>query len=167
MVRKRVPRLFFAVPAVAALLGCGDDSGLPRRYPVSGTVTYNGKLLEKGNINFAPDGPGGRAAGGTIVDGKYSLTTQNPDDGAVPGKYKVGVVAKTTDTSKVDLKIKGATTEQAKKDIAAVFPQKVAARAAAKAKNLIPARFNSPETSGLGFEVKPQSNTAVDFDLKD
>jgi hypothetical protein len=156
-----------ALLIAAAVIGCGDDSGLPRRYPVSGTITHNGKLLEQGNINFAPDGPGGRAAGGTIVDGKYSLTTQDPNDGAVPGKYKVSVVAKTTDTSKVDLKIKGATSEDAKKAISAVFPQKVAAKAAAKAKNLVPARYSSPESSGLTFEVKPQSNSGVDFDLKD
>src|SRR5262245_22519133 len=117
MVRKNVFCLLFAIQAVAADLGCSDNSGLPRRYPVSGTVTYNGKLLKKGNINFAPDGPGGRAAGGTITDGKYSLTTQDPDDGAVPGKYKVSVVAKATDTSQVDLKIKGAVTEDARKAI--------------------------------------------------
>jgi hypothetical protein len=164
---RRIPFDLSLIPTVAACVGCGDDSGLPRRYPVSGTVTYNGKPLEKGNINFAPDGPGGRAAGGTIIDGKYSLTTQEPDDGAVPGKYKVSVVAKATDASKVDLKIKGATTEEAKKAMAVVFPQKVAAKAAAAGKSLIPAKYNLPETSGLTYEVKPQSNTGADFDLKD
>jgi hypothetical protein len=164
---KHVAIFTFALPIVAALSGCGDDSGLPRRYSVSGTVSYNGKLLEKGNINFAPDGPEGRAAGGTIVDGRYSLTTHDTDDGAVPGKYKVSVVAKMIDASKVDLNIKGAATEEAKKAMAAVFPQKVAARAAAAVKILIPSKYSSPETSGLTFEVKPQSNTGTDFDLKD
>jgi hypothetical protein len=164
---KQVIVFTFTLPIVAALSGCGDSSGLPRRYAVSGAITYNNKPLEKGNINFAPDGPEGRAAGGTIVDGRYSLTTHDPDDGAVPGKYKVSVVAKMIDASKVDLKIKGASTEEAKKALATVFPQKVAARAAAAGKSLIPSKYSSPETSGLTFEVKPQSNTGADFDLKD
>jgi hypothetical protein len=165
MIRNSLRFLIF-IPAVAAP-GCGDESGLPQRYHVSGTVSYNGKPLEMGTIQFTPDGPGGRAAGGTITGGAYSLTTQDPGDGAIPGKYKVAVVARTSDASKVDLKIKGATTTEAKKAIAVVFPQKVAARAAAAGKSLIPAKYSSPETSGLSLEVKPQSNTGVDFNLKD
>jgi hypothetical protein len=170
MIRKNVSCLVFAIPIVTAVLGCGDSSGLPTRYRVSGTVTYNGKPLERGTISFAPADGKGRAAGGTITDGRYSLTTQDPDDGAIPGKYRVGILAKEADPSKVDLKIKklrgGTTTEAEKKAMAAVYPQKVAARAAAAAKNLIPAKYSSPETSGLIAEVKEQSITA-DFELKD
>jgi len=169
MIRKTVLSLWAAIPVVVAVVGCGDSGGLPRRYPVSGTVTYNGKPLERGNINFAPDDAKGRAAGGTISNGRYSLTTQDPDDGALPGKYRVSVVAKETDTSKVDLKLKpggGTLSEQEKNAMAAAYPQKFAAKAAAVAKNLIPAKYSSPETSGLTYEVKEQSNTA-DFPLTD
>ena len=102
MNRKKVSRLVLAIPALVAVLGCGDDSGLSRRYRVSGTVIYNGKPLERGNISFTPDGSGGRAAGGMIVNGSYSLTTHDPDDGcALPGKYKVSIQAKEADASKV------------------------------------------------------------------
>jgi hypothetical protein len=58
-------------------------------------------------------------------------------------------------------------TEAEKKAMAIVFPQKLAARASAAAKNLIPPKYSSPETSGLAYEVKEQSNTSADFDLKD
>jgi hypothetical protein len=171
MIRKSVVSLGVALPVVAIVLGCGDSSGLARRYPVSGTVKYNGKPLERGTISFVPADGKGRAAGGTIADGQYSLTTQDQNDGAIPGKYKVGILAKETDPSRVDLKIKkgreGTATEAEKKAMAAVFPQKVAAKAAAAAKNLIPAKYSSPETSGFAVEVKEQSNTGVDFDLKD
>jgi hypothetical protein len=171
MIRKTVVSLWVALPVVTIVLGCGDSSGLARRYPVSGTVNYNGKPLEGGTISFAPADGKGRAAGGAITEGHYSLTTQDPDDGAIPGKYKVGILAKEADRSRVDLKIKkgreGTATEKEKKAMAVVFPQKVAARAAAAAKNLIPAKYSSPETSGLVVEVKEQSNTGVDFDLKD
>ncbi len=75
-----------------------------------------------------------------------------------------------TDPSAVDLKIKkpreGRQTEAEKKAMAAYFPQKVAAQAAAKAKSLVPIKYGSPETSGLTYKVKEQSNTA-DFTLTD
>ena len=61
------------------MLGCGDDSGLDKRYPVYGTVTYNGKAVEKGQISFIPTDPGkGRAANGIIENGNYTLTTATP-----------------------------------------------------------------------------------------
>jgi hypothetical protein len=170
MLWKSVVSASFAIPVVLVIFGCGDSSDLPPRYPVSGTVTYNGKPLVNGTINFAPTGPNGRGAGGMIADGRYSLTTHDQNDGAIPGEYKVSVLAKEADPSKVDLKIKkpreGPESEAEKKAMATYFPQKVAARAAAKAKNLVPAKYSSPETSGLTFEVKAQSNTA-EFPLTD
>ena len=42
----RLPHRFLAILSVPALLvmaSCGTDDGLGKRYPVSGTVTYNGK----------------------------------------------------------------------------------------------------------------------------
>ena len=170
MCRKTACAFLIAAGSALTILGCADDTGLAKRYPVSGMVTYKGTPLESGTINFAPADAKGRAAGGTITDGKYSLTTQDPNDGAIPGKYRVSVVAKLIDRSQVDLKIKkpreGAITEAEKKAMAIVFPQKVAARAAATAKNLIPAKYSSPETSGLTTDVKEQSNNA-DFPLTD
>jgi hypothetical protein len=171
MTRKISSRLWPTLTAAVVVLGCGDSSGLPPRHRVSGTVTYKDKPLERGTISFAPADEKGRAAGGTIVDGRYSLTTQDSDDGALPGKYRVAIQAKEVgDLANVDLKIKktreGRVTEAEKKAMAAVFPQKAAARAAVAAKSLIPARYASPETSGLTYEVKEQSNTA-DFPLTD
>jgi len=81
------------------------------------------------------------------------------------------VVAREADLSKVDIKLskpgKGTLTEAEKKIIAASYPQKIAAKATATAKSLIPTKYNSGETSGLSYLVKTQSNTAVDFELKD
>ena len=54
----RLPRRFLAMLALPALLvmaSCGTDDGLGKRYPVSGTVTYNGKPLEKGEISFVSE----------------------------------------------------------------------------------------------------------------
>lgn len=144
---------------LATTAGCGDDTGLGTRYSVSGTVTYNGTPLEKGQITFEPVKSEGssRAANGVIEKGSYSLTTATPGDGALPGEYKVKIVAKEVDDSKVRETIaqKGGGGRQLE-----------IAKATKAAKNLIPAKYQLTETSQLTATVKEQSNT-FDFDLKD
>lgn len=139
------------------ILGCGDSTGLEKRYPVSGTVTYQGKPVEKGSINFIPTQPEGRAAGGQIEDGDYSLTTAEPGDGALPGTYKVTIIAVEVDDTKMKEIAKGG---QFHHD--AAF-----AKALRTAKKLVPAKYQLPEMSGLTAEVKAQTNSGVDFELKD
>ena len=70
------------IPAFAffltGLLGCGGQGST-----VSGTVTYNGKPVEKGNISFAPADGKGTPVGGEIKGGRYSVSN------VTPGKCKV------------------------------------------------------------------------------
>ncbi len=103
--------------SLSLALGCGDETGLEKRYPVSGTVTYHDQPVKHGQIHFLPESVGGRSATGVIEDGRYSLTTMVPDDGAVPGKYQVTIVSKDIDFTKVKETIakKGGTGRQ--KDI--------------------------------------------------
>lgn len=86
------PLLGLGVLACLILTGC--DSG-PRRYQVSGDVTYQGKPVPSGTIYFDPDatkgndGPQGVAA---IKDGKYN--TSDPDGrGAVGGPHVIRIEA--------------------------------------------------------------------------
>ncbi len=147
-----------AVAGLVLIAGCGDDFGLGKRYPVSGKVTYKDQPLEKGQISFIPVDPKEtRAAGGTIENGRFSLTTATPGDGALPGKYKVTIRSEDVDTSKVidTIKKHGGGGRQGE-----------IAQAAAKAKNLVPARYKLPETSDLEVTVEAKSNT-FDFPLKD
>ncbi len=74
--RNALVRGFFAILAVSGLLvmtSCGTDDGLGKRFPVTGTVTYNGSPLEKGIISFVPDDPKGVGATGAIENGSYTL----------------------------------------------------------------------------------------------
>ena len=64
------------------------------RYAVSGIVTYRGQPLQEGTIEFHPAGAGGRRASGTIRDGRFTLTTVDPDDGVLPGIYKITIVSR-------------------------------------------------------------------------
>lgn len=140
------------------ILGCGDDSGLDQRYPVSGMVTVKGQPLPSGRIDFLPDDPEkGRPATGEIRDGAYRLTTLNENDGALPGSYKVTVASRQVDTTKVvaTIKEKGGGARQHE-----------VAKAQQSAKNLIPPKYLLAETSGLTAKVAEQSND-LNFDLDD
>jgi hypothetical protein len=59
--------------AAFALVGCGDGSSLPK---VSGSVSVDGQLVEKGSISFIPAAGQGPTTGTEILAGKY--TSQAP-----------------------------------------------------------------------------------------
>jgi hypothetical protein len=143
------------VATCLVLVGCGDSTGLGRRYKVSGTVTYKGTPVEKGVVTFQPENPEGRSATGTIENGSYSLTTAIEGDGALPGKYKVTITSKEADLSGAMAGVPGGSPKQ--DDIA---------KANINAKNLIPAKFSLADTSGLTAEVQESSNT-FNFELTD
>lgn len=145
-----------AASVLSAIIGCGDDSGLAQRYAVSGEVKYKGEPVEKGTISFKPEDKEGRPASGQIEKGYYSLTTLTPNDGALPGKYKVTIVSKLVDTSQMEAIAKGG---QFHHD--ATF-----LKATKTAKNLVPSKYSLDTTSGLAATVEEKSNT-VNFDLTD
>ncbi|MEJ7638585.1 MAG: hypothetical protein WKF75_11580 [Singulisphaera sp.] len=58
---------------------------------VSGTVTFQGKPLEKGTVTFISTDSQRPNATGTIQAGSYTLQTTEPGDGAVVGDYKIAV----------------------------------------------------------------------------
>ena len=143
--------------ALVFVLGCGDDDGLGRRYPVHGRVTYRSQPLEIGRITFHPIDTAGpaRDATGTIQDGYYTLSTIGGDDGAFPGSYRVAIVAKSAEPSKVRPIFKGGPARHT--DVV---------KATRRAKGLIPAKYTSPRTSPLTREVKAETNR-FDFELED
>jgi hypothetical protein len=125
--------------AVLAAAGCGTDH--PKTAVVRGTVTYRGKPVPYGNVNFIP--ASGPPATGTIgPDGSYTLTTYRKGDGAVLGPHKVVIVA---------IENMG---DRLPEDRTPLPPP------------IIPDRYTSIATSDLRAEVKAGENT-VNFDLKD
>jgi hypothetical protein len=53
-------------------------------------VKLDGQPVANAAVVFVPRTPGGREAyGSTDATGTFRLTTTKPDDGALPGKYKV------------------------------------------------------------------------------
>ena len=79
----KLTALAVAIGAVVGVAGCGNN-GAPPYANVSGTVTYNGKQIEKGQITFSTDGRPPSAI--EIVDGKFAGQ-------AMVGSNKVAVSA--------------------------------------------------------------------------
>jgi hypothetical protein len=146
--------------ATVVVVGCsGDDSGLERRYKVSGTVKYKGELVPKGTVFFEPaDLSKGRHASGYIENGSYSLTTAGsaPGDGALPGDYKVGIVASDLDLSGVAKATPGGMIHHGEKE------HKEALKGA---KSFVPQKYAQTTTSGLTAKV--DGNKTINFDLTD
>jgi len=80
----KIPLHWSLVLLAASLVGCGDNRG---RLPVTGTVLFDGKPLESGNIRFGGDQ--GAAGAGQIVNGSFSLSETGSQSGVLPGKYDV------------------------------------------------------------------------------
>jgi hypothetical protein len=79
-------RLRLLACCLLAAMGCSAESTGPKEYPVSGTVTFDGKPVESGRILFRKIGDGDRAYGGEITNGAYSFTSE-------AGKVKVEITA--------------------------------------------------------------------------
>ena len=151
-----------AVPALVVLASCGTEDGFGKRYPVSGTVKYNGSPLEKGEISFVTEDMSKNfGAAGTVTNGSYKLSMGGASDGAQAGKYKVTISAKEDYSEKAQADFQKETGSTSPK-VLGTF----AAKAAAAAKSLIPAGYGDARTTTLKAEVEAKSNT-LDFNLSD
>jgi hypothetical protein len=72
---------------VSVALGC---AGNDKPVPVAGVLTLDGQPVKGATVTFLPEASGGRPAHGlTLADGSFQLSTFRPNDGALPGNYKV------------------------------------------------------------------------------
>jgi len=141
----RFPRMFaFTCLAILVALpstGCGRKDTV-KRYPVAGRVTLDGQPLSSGTVSFMTES-GAVATGKIGADGAFRMVPFGASGDGVPaGRYKVVVCAP---------------------DPNALAAMKLPD---GPVPSLIPERYNSPDTSGLEFEVKPDSQNQVDFTLK-
>jgi hypothetical protein len=130
---------------IAVLAGCGKAQ--PPRTIVSGSVTFQGKPVEFGDIVFQPLDAKWKKfyAQGKIVGGKYQLSEHGP----VPGENQVAIYGyKKTGRKRVDLA--GKSLSEAAEIVEEVVPY-------------IPTKFN--EASELKAEIKVGGNEGLDFNL--
>jgi hypothetical protein len=121
--------------AMLLAMGCSSGTTGPAEYPVTGTVTLDGKPVESGRILFRKVGDGDRAYGGEITNGNYSFTSE-------PGKVKVEITASRIIPGKFD------NSNGTPEPVGEMY---------------IPKQYNSKTT--LEAEVKPSSDNTVPFEL--
>ncbi|TWT66930.1 hypothetical protein Pla123a_43590 [Posidoniimonas polymericola] len=132
--------------AASAAAHAGCSGGGEKTYPVSGVVTFEGKPLAGGSLVFEPLSPAPKtgkmysARGKIGPEGQFRLSTFGDQDGAPPGRYRVGV------TPRVKV--------WQSEEIREAPPQ-----------NSIPPNYTSPSSSGLEFEVKSERNE-IDINLE-
>ena len=106
MVQSLLLRLVYVVPLVLAFstnCGCGKSS--IERTVVSGTVSYQGVPVEKGQIAFVPEASLPATIAG-VIDGTYRIA---PKGGVPVGVHKVKIQAfRTASTPSSELAIGGA-----------------------------------------------------------
>jgi hypothetical protein len=152
------------VAALPVITGCAPSKSVGA-VKATGTVTFDGKPLEGATVSFIPDGEGGRnAAGLTDAQGNFRLTTLEPGDGAMPGKYKVTVTKKDSDPNAY---VPPASQEEGMKRAAAEAAKANSGfyKGVTPVKDLLPERYNSDKTSGLSAEVKSGGDNNFTFPL--
>ena len=125
-----------------AVLLCGCSQRGEATAIVRGKVTYNGKPVPNGTVNFIPTRGATTATGEIHPDGSYALTTYKPGDGAVLGTHKVVVVAM--------------------QDMGNRLPE----NRTPLPPPIVPVKYTSLATSDLTAEVEKKENT-INFDLRD
>ena len=89
-------RFGFAVlslTGVLAVAGCGGGEDRVETVPVSGTLQIDGQPFGPAQVDLrSEDGSLPPATGKASADGKFSLSTYDPDDGAAVGAYRVTVL---------------------------------------------------------------------------
>ena len=129
--------LLVVLALLCGLAGCGGNPSYPETSPTTGLVTFRGQPLTSGTITYAPvNAQEQRPASGQINgQGKFSLSTFRPGDGAMPGEYRIAVVAYagSADSLRAGGKANAGTTA-------------------------IPGKYSKPQTSGLTATVSSGSN---------
>jgi len=121
-------RFLSLMTLLVALCGCGGES----KIPVSGTVKYKDQPLPDVNVVMIRT-DGKTATATTDSSGAFTgVTTDAPQDGALPGEYKVAITPMSTITAD----------PTSAADYSAPKPAK------------FPAKFMSAESSGLQIKVE-------------
>ncbi len=140
--RRRCALSLVATLSCWGVLGCAPKGiSHPKTIPVKGKVTYQGKPLTQGTVNFLPE-DSWPAIGEIQPNGEYTLSTFEKGDGAVLGFHRVVIFS--TDAN----------------------PRLMPGSPHYKTpKELIPKKYTTAESSGLEAIVEPGTK-AIDFELK-
>jgi len=144
------------LPAILWLtLGC---AGKDHPVPVAGTLMLDGQPVKGATITFLPEARGGRPAHGlTLADGSFQLSTFQPDDGALPGNYKVMVEGNETPETAPSFTDQQEAMQAARRSQP---PKKGTLRYP------IPASYSDPSKTTLRQKVPPEGKVVIELTSK-
>jgi len=153
---------------LAGLVGCPRGKPGLKTVAVTGTVTLDGQPVDGASVAFSPKAPDGKAAVGlTDSSGKFTLKTDGTTEGALPGSYTV-TVSKTSGGSADSAAMQPPSGQMSAEETAAMAKkaeEMMRGGGAVEAKDLLPAKYKSPATSGLTAEVKKGGENNFTFEL--
>ena len=143
---KKLLALCVALAVAVLFPACGKN--VLKTEPVTGTITLDGAPLANCVVYFTPNGEGSQGVGRTDDKGVYTLQTAQGAAGAgtTPGSYKVHFTCEEI-VSPEELDAEGNTIKEE------------------VVKSVLPAKYNSAETSGFTADVVKGKNT-IDFALE-
>lgn len=154
LARRFASALTVAAMAAALLVGSSGCGGRPSDHwtrsrpatlPVTGLVRFDGKPIEGATVIFFAESRNIAATASTGPDGRFSLRTFDPDDGAVEGRHAV-TIDKSTEVLELP------TDPEAPPP-----PPKITRH--------LPERYADRERSGLSAEVSGSGRNDFTFDL--
>lgn len=162
--RRRLESSLFVLPFLFSTVllwqGCGGGAApdnRPKRTPASGTVTYNGSPVAGATVTLRPTAmEGSGAAGMTDANGKFTLSTFESNDGALPGEYIVLVT-----------KIKVDTPQAAVSEDDPAYSGAPEVTTPPKEQNELPAKYEKENTSDLRATIGDSPVNDLKFDLVD
>ncbi|MFO0011252.1 MAG: carboxypeptidase regulatory-like domain-containing protein [Planctomycetota bacterium] len=84
---------FLLFASVACMSAAGCNSGRLKTYPIQGKVVFaDGSPVKVGTVETKSVDHGVQATGNINLDGTFTLTTYNPNDGAVAGQHRCVVI---------------------------------------------------------------------------
>ena len=147
--------------ALVLTVGCKKNTGSREGLvPAAGVVMYNGQPVADAEIEMRPATEtqvNCVAVGRTDEQGKFSLMTDRPGDGALPGTYKT-VVKKVVET--IDGMTKQEFQEKNGND-AQYDKNKV------KTEYLVPQKYSDPLNTPLEVEIPAKGDTNITITLED
>jgi len=149
--KKKLVALSFLL-VVPLFLGCGN-SRLPGLVPAAGVITLNGEPIEGVTISFVPLSTSGDARTATAVSGtggKFAMSTLDPNDGILPGNYRVSVSKKTG--------IGG--------DTSAFSNERAVVQDSRQTINHLPAKYSSGSATDLSVSIPPKGDKNIEIKLE-
>ncbi len=148
---------FFSVGLLVMLLvpfGCSSQISV---VPVTGTVEYNGEPVVGAAVTFVPE-EGKSASGITDSSGKFTLTTNEDGDGAIPGNHTVTVLALAAPMPSDD--------EEGSVEVNEVMEPMEDDDGEITESTVIPQKYADPSTSGLTATIEPSGDNDIKLTLE-